>query len=207
MFENINIINLKILSLYMKDYSSEFSIRDITKRLNINYSNTFKRIKELIKEDILREKRMGKSKVISLNIFNIDTISLLSFVEERASKSVKNSTLKLMVNEALLIDPFACMGLFGSRVSGRATKDSDWDIFIITQKRGEMEKIMAKFPYVTNIQLQVFTSEEFENSLLSAEETVVKHIVKNKQIIYNPHPFYNIIYKWEKIRYAPRQIR
>jgi hypothetical protein len=66
---------------------------------------------------------------------------------------------------------------------------------------------MAKFPYARDIQLQVFTLEEFENSLLSTEETVVKHIVKNKQIIYNPHPFYNIIYKWEKIRYAPSQIR
>jgi predicted nucleotidyltransferase len=207
MFENINIISLKIISLYSKDYSAAFSIRDMTKRLKINYSNAFKRIKELAKEGILSEKKIGKANVVSLNLNNLDSIMLLSFVEEQESKSLKNSTLRLVAIEAMQIDPLSCTGLFGSQVSGKATKESDWDLFIITQKRKEMEKILAKFPYAKNISLQVFTPEEFESSLLSPEETVVKHIARNKQIIYNPHPFYNIIYKWEKIRYAPSQLR
>lgn len=207
MFEDITIIDLKIMSLYTKDYSATFSIRNITQRLNINYSNAFKRVKELIKEGILMEKKMGKSNGISLNLMNLGTIQLLSFVEEQETKELKNTTLRLLASDAIQIDPFSCIGIFGSRVSGKATKESDWDVFIITNKRKEMEKIIAKFPFATNIQLQVFTLEEFENSLMSPEETVVKHIIRNKQIIYNPHPFYNIIYKWEKIKYAPSQIR
>lgn len=206
MFENITIIDLKIMSLFTKDYSSSFSIRHITESLKINYPNAFKRVKKLIKGDILIQKKVGQANNISLNIRNIMAIQLICFVEEMESRKIKNSTLQLLIKEVIQIDPLSCIGLFGSRVSGKATKQSDWDVFIITQKekRKEMEKIMKKFPHITNIQLQVISIEEFQESLLSPEETVVKHIVKNKQILYNPHPFYNIIYKWEMIKYAPR---
>ena len=63
---------------------------------------------------------------------------------------------------------------------------------------------MSKFPYVSNVDLQIFDTDEFEQSLLSREETVVKHIIKNKQIIYNPYPFYNIIKTFETIKNAPK---
>lgn len=153
------------------------------------------------------EKKAGQVNNVSLNIQNMDTIHLLSFVEERESKKIKYSALRLIAEEAASIDPLCCIGLFGSRVAGKATKESDWDMFIITQKsrKKEMEKIMSKFPFVKNVQLQVFSLEEFEESLFSPEETVIKHIVRNKRIIYNPHPFYNIIKKWEKVKYAPSQ--
>ena len=207
MFEHITMVDLKILSLYVKDYSATFSIRQITTALNINYSHAFKRVKKLVKDSILLGKKAGQVNNVSLNIQNMDTIQLLSFVEEQESKKIKYSALRLIAEEAARIDPFSCTGLFGSRVSGKATKESDWDMFIITQKsrKKEMEKIMTKFPFAKNVDLQVFSLEEFEESLLSPEETVVKHIVRNKQIIYNPHSFYNTINKWEKVKYAPSQ--
>jgi predicted nucleotidyltransferase len=207
MFENITTIDLKVLSLYTRDYSATFSIRHITKSLNINYSHAFKRVKKLVKDGILLEKKTGQVNNLSLNIKNLDTIQLLSFAEERESKKIKYSALMLIAEEAAKIDPFSCIGLFGSRVAGKAIKESDWDMFIITQKsrKREVERLMSKFPFARNIQLQVFSLDEFEESLLSPEETVVKHIVRNKQIIYNPYPFYNIISKWEKVKYAPSQ--
>lgn len=196
-------IEEKILSLFTKDYSSVYSIRQITKLLNINYANAFKRIKSLVKDNVLIENKTGQANSISFNIKDIHAIQLISYVEEMESKKIKNSALPLLIKEAVQVDPFSCIGLFGSRVSGKATKESDWDVFIITDKRRDMEKIMKKFPHIRNIQLQVITSEEFRESLLSIEETIVKHIVKNKQILYNPHPFYNIIYKWEMIKNVP----
>lgn len=207
MLEDITIIDLKILSLFIKDYSVAFSIRQITRSLGINYPHAFRRIKKLVKDEILLINKVGQANSMMLNIKNIAAIQLISFVEEQESKKFKNTTLKLIAKEAIQIDPLLCIGLFGSRISGKATKESDWDVFIICQKnkRKEMEKIMTKFPYTRNIQLQVFSVEEFQESLLTLEETVVKHIVKNKQIIYNPHPFYSIIQKWEMIKYAPRQ--
>ncbi|MBU4501285.1 MAG: nucleotidyltransferase domain-containing protein [Nanoarchaeota archaeon] len=207
MFEDITQIDLKILSCYTKDYQSSFSIRQITKKLSINYAHAFKRVKNLVKKGILLQKKEGQVNYISLNLRNIDAIQLLCFVEEQESRRIKNTTLRLLVEEMIKIDPLASIGIFGSRVSGKASKDSDWDVFIITQgiKKEKMEKIMSKFPHITNIGLQVFSLEEFQESLLVPEETVVKHIIRNKQIIYNPHPFYNIITILEEIKYAPSQ--
>ena len=139
MFENITIIDLKIISLYIKDYKSHFSIRQITQKLNINYSHAFKRVKKLVEENILIQKKEGQANHISLNIQNIKTIQIISFVEEQESKKLKNTTLRLLIKEAIQIDPLACLGIFGSRVSGKATKDSDWDVFIITQAKKKKE--------------------------------------------------------------------
>jgi predicted nucleotidyltransferase len=205
MFKHITIVNLKILSLFVRDYTANFSIREITTKLKINYSNTYKRVMELAKEEVLVIKKAGQVNHVSFNIHSIDAVQMLSFVEGQESKSLKHSVLRSLADEAVGIDPYACIGLFGSRVSGKARKQSDWDVFIITEKRKEMEKIMSKFPFAKDVQLQVFTRAEFENSLISAEETVVKHIIRNKLIIYNPYPFYNIALNWEKITYVPSQ--
>jgi len=202
MFEDIEKIHLKILKLYIRDYSMNYSILEITKLLDINYSNAFKRIKELINEQILTEKKFGKSNSISLNLSNPDTIHVLSFVEQM--QKIHNKIIDDIIKEIIHLDAFACIGLFGSRVSGKAKKDSDWDIFVITEHRNDVEKVMSKFPYASKIQIQVLGIDEFKESLLSAEETVVKHIVKNKRIMYNPYPFYNIIKEWEMIKYAPK---
>ncbi len=203
MFEDITLVDLKILSLYTKDYAGTYSMREITTKLHLNYSHAFKRIKQLIAQQILLENRQGHVNVISLNLQSLHAIQLISFVEQQ--QKVNNSSLDIITQKVIQIDAFACIGLFGSRVSGKATKESDWDVFIITQNTQEMSKIMSFFPHITNIQAQIFSVEEFRDSLLSSEETVVKHIIRNKQIIYNPYPFYNIIQMWEMIKYAPTQ--
>jgi len=205
MLKDITMMDLNVLNVYIPDYAAVFSIREITTRLNINYSHAFKRIKYLIKQGILTEKKRGQANEIAFNIRNMDAVQMLCFVEESAE--LQNSSLRLIAREAMQIDPFACVGLFGSRASGRAVKTSDWDVFIIAQKSriSQMNKIMNNFPQIRNIQMQVFSLEEFEESLLSAEETVVKHIARNKRIVYNPHPFYSIIQMWEKVKYAPSQ--
>ena len=83
-----NIIDFKILNLYSKDYSSSYSIREITKILNINYSHTFKRINELVKEGILTKEKKGQANNITFNIKNLEAVKLLSFVEE--NKKIEN---------------------------------------------------------------------------------------------------------------------
>ncbi len=203
MFEDITLVDLKILSLYAKDYASSYSMREITTKLHLNYSHAFKRIKQLVAQQILLENRHGHTNLISFNIHSLHAIQLLSFVEQQ--QNIRNTSLELITQKALQIDVFASIGLFGSRVSGKATKESDWDVFIITQQTKEMNKLMSFFPHMTNIQIQVFSFEEFRDSLLSSEETVVKHIIRNKQIIYNPYPFYNLVLEWEKVKYAPTQ--
>lgn len=198
MLENITDIDLKILNLFTRDYAKSYTIREMTILLKINYSHAFNRINNMINHSILLKNKIGCSNEIKININNIETIKLLSYIDE--SNKVKNPSLNIIIRELVEVDPFICVGLFGSRVSKKATKDSDWDIFIISTKRKEIEKVLNKFSYLKDLEFQVFDAQEFTDSLLTSEETVVKHIVRNKQILYNAHPFYNIITKWERIK-------
>src|SRR3989344_7053846 len=204
MSEHITAIDLKILSMYATDYNADYSIKEITDKLGINYSNGFKRVKILAEKEILLIGKQGQANRIKLNLNSIEAIQLISFVEEQESSKLRNTNLIQITKEAILIDPLVCIGLFGSSASGTARKDSDWDLFAITEKKIEISKLMSKFPFMRNIHLQVFNADEFKDNLVSAEEHVVKHIIRNKRIIHNPYPFYGIIYYWEKVKNAPK---
>jgi predicted nucleotidyltransferase len=201
MLQNITEIDRKILSMFVRDYSSSYTIRKMTQLLGINYSHAFHRVNELVKMQILRNEKRGHANYITLNLADLGAVRLVCSAEE--SKKYNNPLLDVLIKEIIALDPFACIGLFGSRVSGRAVKGSDWDVFVIAAKRKEIERMLSRLSYMKDIQVQVFDEAEFMDSLLSPEETVVRHIVKNKQIIYNPHPFYNLVKRWEKIRYVP----
>ncbi|MBI5065052.1 nucleotidyltransferase domain-containing protein [Candidatus Woesearchaeota archaeon] len=206
MLENINIMDFRILSVFVPDFARIYSIREIISTLGINYSYGFKRIKELVKKNILLEDKGRHSSRISFNLNNLNNIKLISFVEEQTSENVDFVKLKLIIQEVCSIDPFACIGLFGSRASSRAKKDSDWDVFIISCKKKEVEKLCNfKTSIYENVHFQVFSLEEFKDSLESPEETVIRHIIRNKKILYNPHPFYGIIRNWQRLTYAPTQ--
>lgn len=200
MFKHITDIDLKLISLFSKDYAKSYTIREMTLILKINYPHAFNRVKKLVKQNIIIETKKGGSNEIRINLQNLESIKLLSYIDE--NQKAENPSLNIIIREIIQIDPFASIGLFGSRVSGKAAKDSDWDLFIITAKRRDIEKIIHKLSFAKEIQFQVFDIDEFKNSLLTSEETVVKHIIRNKQILYNPHPFYNIINDWEKIKNA-----
>jgi predicted nucleotidyltransferase len=201
MLQDITEIDLRILSLYSIDYTKAYTIRHITANLDINYAHAFKRIKTLVRRHILLLSKSGQANSITINLSNLDAIRLLSFIEETSPHH--NEHLEIIIKEVTAIDPFACIGLFGSRAKGSARKDSDWDVFIITAYQNEIERLKSRFSYMKDVDLQVFDINEFKESLLSTEETVIKHIVRNKQIIYNPHPFYNLIRWWEAIKHAP----
>jgi predicted nucleotidyltransferase len=203
MLENITAIDQKIIALFTRDYLRRMSLLEMTKELDINYSHAFKRVNLMIRNHILNRSKKGMANEISINLANLDSIKLLSYIDEM--KEYGNPSLKTIINDFTAEDPFACIGLFGSRVSGKATRKSDWDVFIITARKEDIERLATKFSYMANIQLQVFDIEEFRDSLLSQEETVVKHIVRNKRIIYNAHPFYNLVREWERIKYVPSQ--
>lgn len=207
MLKDITEIDRKIISLFIPNYASSYSIRQMASILKINYPNAFKRVKKLVKSRILLNSKVGASNSLALNINNLDTIRLLSFVEEMKGAEINNSTLPLLVKEAMAIDPMCCIGLFGSRASGKAASGSDWDIFIIAteEKKKDVGRIMGKFPHANDISPLVFGIGEFKESMLSAEENVVKHMLHNKLILYNASPFYGLILLWEKMKYAPAQ--
>ncbi len=205
MLKNITEKDYEIVSLFTRDYAAEYSISEMTKKLGINYSNAFKRVKELAKSKVLNLKKIATVSHVSFNMKSKEAVNLLSYVDAAEGMRICNASVGDLVEAAIHVDPLCCVGLFGSRAAGTNRKDSDWDMFIIVQNgnRREMENIRSVVPYAKDIHLLVFNEDEFHDSVLSPEETVVKHILRNKRILHNPSPFYNLAALWEKVKYAP----
>lgn len=162
MLKDINMIDLKLLSVFIPDYANYFSIREMVRKLDINYSHAFKRVKFLVKKKILIEKKGRHSSEISFNLNNLSAVKMLCFVEEQMSGELEFLKLNSIIKEISLIDSFACIGLFGSRASGKARDESDWDIFIITSLKKEIERwCRANASLYRTVQFQIFSLGEF----------------------------------------------
>jgi predicted nucleotidyltransferase len=202
MFKNITHIDLEIMSIFIPDYSSHYTLREITQKKNLNYSNAHNRFKFLIQNNYIKSIKVGNSHIIALNL-NPKTIQLISYVESLFR--FENVLFDDLIKRFTYIDSFVCIGLFGSRADNQNKSDSDWDIFILTKKRKDIEKELKNIIY-DKFHFIVFEDDEFIDSLATNEETVIKHIINNKRIIYNPYPFYNLIYRWELMKSLPKRV-
>lgn len=71
---------IDILRLYSKDISRELTIREISKQIGKSYAYTNGIVWDMIKEDIINSRNIGKAIVCSINIKNKMTQELLSFM-------------------------------------------------------------------------------------------------------------------------------
>ena len=78
-----NRLELDIISLYDNNLKSLFSINQISKKLDKKYPYINKKVKQLIKSDILQKINFGRSHLCSINLDSDRAIILLSLNEIR----------------------------------------------------------------------------------------------------------------------------
>ena len=61
-----------------------------------------------------------------------------------------------------LLEPVSTKGiLFGSRATGKARSDSDYDLFVVTETPNEVRQIAGSHPLGKNIEIVAWTPEKF----------------------------------------------
>ncbi|MBW2996476.1 hypothetical protein KY332_04205 [Candidatus Woesearchaeota archaeon] len=71
--------SLSIIRLFCRDLTKELTIRQISKLIKKSYAYTNKEVWNLIKQNILNKKEIGKSIICSINLKNKKTRALLTF--------------------------------------------------------------------------------------------------------------------------------
>ena len=194
-------LEIKILIHFTGDYNLKISILQLAKRLKIHYPNIYNTIKSLEKRNLIILEVVGKASICSLNKKSLELPVYLAYAEKNQANEIikKFPIIDRIARETIKIGPNNILGIFGSHVTGNAGKQSDIDIFLITDNRkGFIDLIPRNFPqYEKKIDFNIISFEEFTESLNTKKLTISSEIIKNKILIYGAEIYYNIMLQKE----------
>jgi len=172
---------VKILNVLFDNPLQEFKEIALIEAAHTGKGAASNLINKLIKEKFVISKRVGKTKIVRLNLLN-ESVFLLkfSFDSKRLQKlpSEVLASIKLLKSKAR--DNISLMIVFGSYVAGTATEKSDIDVLIVTEnakevneKTKEVEELFGR-----KINLHIFNKKEiFKQEDYLVKNTLLKGIV------------------------------
>ena len=181
---------LDVIALYSGDYKSRFYLRQISKLAKLPLKTCQNVLVNLEKEIILKSKIEGKNKYFSLNLDNIYVKSYLLKAEIHKTELFLErypefkTFLKSVNTNSILI-------VFGSFAKFKADKNSDLDLFIVSNKEENLP-----FHLLSHKVHQNSLKEESFKKAISEKETLIKEIEENHIILNNPSSYVNIIWEY-----------
>ena len=118
---------------------------------------------------------LGGAEGIARILANLQSLGLVDFVDNHRAVRVQDDNTFVQIMKTVsaicdleslrkLLEPVSSKGiLFGSRATGRARSDSDYDLFIVTDTPEEVSKIAARHPLGKALELVVWTPEQYSD--------------------------------------------
>jgi predicted nucleotidyltransferase len=161
---NINQTTLKILGLYRSDYERSLHLREVARETGAGVSPIHVQLKKLEKMKILSSAIKGRNKEYSPNLSNFltkyymtlaETFKSITYLEENFLIKKIISELKNRIEGTII--------LFGSFAKARATKESDVDLFIVTEQKSKAYiNVMREVEGLTGRTISVKSASEME---------------------------------------------
>lgn len=145
----------KVLRLLLSEPTTAFSLRTISSKLK-------------------GVRGLGGGEGIKKILGDLETLGMIDFVDNHRAVRIRddNSTVRVLKSFAAicdleslvkLLEPIASRGiLFGSRATGRARSDSDYDLFVVSDSEVDVKHIAGRHPLGKSIELVVWKAEDFE---------------------------------------------
>ena len=156
---------LNILNPFFEEPTKEFNVREIARTIKISPATASKRLKKLVKEEILIER---KERIYKLYKSNLESYPYKDLKVYYNIKKLRESSLIEELNKFYLKPAIV---LFGSSSVGLDTETSDIDLLIISEKTKEFPDI-GKFEKKLKRKIQFFTVKNIKG-------------LKNKHLINN----------------------
>ncbi len=183
----------KVTLVFLENFGKEFTIREMSKAVGVDYKSVYLSIDALNKSGILEKRKAGNSMLCKLGKkFNR---TIYGVEEYRKKELLKNGDIRVLYNEMKkLATPFYIAMVFGSYAKAKATKVSDIDMLVVADNKEGMEKGLDAIivPMPLPVHLLTFTPKEFLQNL-SQGNTVVNEAVENNIILYGIEAYYRLL--------------
>lgn len=190
---------LKIFETFTRYPFAEFTRKQIKKESKEKSNNALAlAINLLKKEEVLIEKKIGKSGLLTLNLDNDLTLHYLSLCNlQRIDQKVKISISNLK-KEIEKDTYFYSLVIFGSYAEGKQKQTSDLDIAIFIDNQEKRKQInasinSAKLKAPLEIDVHVILKAEMIEMLVNEEENLGKQIARKHLTLHNHQIFYDVI--------------
>ena len=150
MFMNINIVKI-----FFEEPSKEFNVREVARILKNSPATASKELKELTKENFLKER---KERIFILYKANLESDDYRDFKTYYNLKKLRESGLIEALNKFYLKPTII---LFGSAARGLDTETSDFDLLVISEKTESFDT--KNFEKKINRKLQLLVVKEVKN--------------------------------------------
>lgn len=148
---NITPLGLQILTFLARHPDEQFYIREIAKKMDKSVGGTHKTLKSLKEMNLIIENKSGKNIYYQINHMNssISHFKIFVTINELTPlvKKLKDISVKII--------------LFGSCARGEDTIESDIDLFVLTNKKENVNKTILQSTCKRTIQAVVVNTTEF----------------------------------------------
>ena len=198
MVEKITSVKLKILKLYLSNYTAQYHVRELAKLAKKNHVTLLPHLYDLDKDKILISKKIGKNKTYSLNFDNILTLKYIVMAEITESIEFLEHVflIKKIASEIFHIGFEGAILLFGSYAKKTQTNESDIDLFYLGNiKQTDIDAIRRiGSTYGKTINVKSASLNNFELAL-QKKDILVREIIKNHVILQNGERFVNALWR------------
>ena len=171
-------------------------VKKLSNNKSDNYVHTT--LKRLVKEEILKEQRIGNNIIYSLNK-NPSTLNTIGFIAEFKAKQtthLPHKNIEKIVNK--IKTPFFTFIITGSYAKNKQKETSDVDIVIICDNKQTPNAILSQIKLESELMIPevhpyVFTAELYLKMLINKEENYGKEIARNNLLITGGKEYYAIL--------------
>jgi predicted nucleotidyltransferase len=149
-------------------------------------------------ENLLIEKKVGKSSLFNLNLKNDLVYYYLALANHNRMKKLVALSIEDIKDEVKHVTSFFSIAIFGSYAIQEERKDSDLDvaIFCFSREEGDIIKRYlnnAKIKSPLNLDIHVIIKGDMIEMLTNTEENLGKQIARKHMVIYNHQLFYDLL--------------
>ncbi|MBI2451930.1 nucleotidyltransferase domain-containing protein [Candidatus Pacearchaeota archaeon] len=190
---------LKMFEPITRNILKEYSIKEIKEKSDENSNNAIAlALKKFKEEGLVKERRVGKSLLYTLNIENDLVFSYMCFLNRKKLPNIAIKAIERIKEDVERHTSFFSVVVFGSYSIGKQTKDSDLDVAVFIEqedKKKIVEFALKSSDLKTTLKIHglVITQDEFLEMLKVDYENVGKEIARKHLSIYNSHIFYSLL--------------
>lgn len=195
---------LKIFEPLTRNMLKEYSIKEIKEACGEKSNNALAlALKKFKEENIVKERRVGRSLLYNLNIDNEIVFNYIQLINTKKIPKPALRAIERIKEEVEKHTSFFSIVIFGSYSIGKQTKESDFDVAVFIEeenKRKIIESALKSSEFKTPLKIHghVISKDEFLEMLRVDEENLGKQIARKHLSIYNSHIFYSLLKKGVK---------